>query len=80
MDKGISRILNAAATKRMAEAGRLTQKTVIESSRLLFTGIASELPRFADDKAAQDLWQDISATSPHYRNGISFLNREKPNG
>ena len=68
MDKGISRILNAAAAKRMAEAKRLTQKTVIESNRLLFTGIASELPRFADDKAARDLFSD----QPHYDPTISY--------
>ncbi len=64
LDKGISRILNAAATKRMAEAKRLTQKTVIESNRLLFTGIASELPRFVDDKAARTLFQPKEGTKP----------------
>ena len=68
LDAGISRILNAAATKRMAEAKRLTQKTVIESNRLLFTGIASELPRFADDKAAQDLFSD----QPYYNPNASY--------
>ena len=66
LDAGISRILNAAAAKRMAEARRLTQKTVIESNRLLFTGIASELPRFADDKAARDLWQDVDSTAANH--------------
>lgn len=64
LNAGIARICNQAAATRCADARRLTQRTVIENNRLLFTGIASELPRFEEDKAARILFQSKVVVKP----------------